>query len=60
MDFIYLDEREVKKPVAIALRCGEGTEGERDDLGNVNNVQFGSNQNLIFSMNPLCIMNISQ
>jgi hypothetical protein len=46
-----------KKPLAIALSgVGMGLRG-RDDGGDVTNVQYKSNQNVI--MNPPSIMNIS-
>jgi hypothetical protein len=57
MDFIYLYETELKKPLAIALwGVGRGLRG-RDDGGNVNNVQYKPNQNCHYESPH--IMNIS-
>jgi hypothetical protein len=40
MDFIYLHERELKKPLAIALCGGGAVLRGRDNGGNENNAQY--------------------
>jgi hypothetical protein len=47
----------IKKPLAIALSGVEKGLRERDDGGNVNNVQYKSNQNCHYK--SLHIINIS-